>query len=49
MHGFGRLYYPNGKIAYEGGWKNNEFYGKGKVYNYEPVALNSPFNFTDFN
>jgi hypothetical protein len=23
MHGFGKLYYENGKIAYEGHWEND--------------------------
>lgn len=33
MHGFGKLYYENGKIAYEGHWDNDEFNGQGRVYN----------------
>lgn len=33
MEGYGKLYYENGSIAYEGCWKNDEFYGKGRVYN----------------
>ena len=36
MHGWGRLYYENGQIAYEGYWVNDEFHGHGKVYNDEP-------------
>ena len=27
MDGYGLLYYPNEKLAYEGEWKNNAFYG----------------------
>lgn len=49
MHGFGRLFYPSGKIAYEGSWRNNEFSGHGKVYNDLPKEMNHPFDFTDFN
>lgn len=33
MEGYGKLYYENGTIAYEGSWKNDEFNGKGRVYN----------------
>lgn len=33
MHGFGTLYYSNGKVAYEGEWFEDEFHGVGKVYN----------------
>ena len=28
--GKGTLYYPNGKIRYEGEWANNKFEGYGK-------------------
>ena len=48
MDGFGKLYYPNEKLAYEGEWKNNAFNGKGKVYNEEPVELAYSFDFTNF-
>jgi len=27
MDGYGKLYYPNEKLAYEGEWKNNAFFG----------------------
>lgn len=33
MEGFGKLYYQSGKLAYEGMWKNDQFYGKGVLYN----------------
>ena len=33
MHGYGKLYYPTGDLAYEGEFFANEFHGKGKVYN----------------
>ncbi len=36
MDGYGKLYYPNEKLAYEGEWKNNAFNGKGTVYNEDP-------------
>ena len=36
MDGYGKLYYDNDRIAYEGFWKNDEFSGQGKVYNDKP-------------
>lgn len=48
MHGFGKLYYENGKIAYEGHWDDDEFNGQGRVYNSEPVACDEEFNYKDF-
>ena len=33
MEGIGSLYYDSGKPAYEGEWKNDQFHGKGKLYN----------------
>jgi hypothetical protein len=33
MNGYGKLYYQNGDLAYEGYWKNNLFHGRGKVFN----------------
>ena len=49
MHGYGKLYYSNGQLAYEGDWYQDEFHGQGKVYNDNPVLLEEPFDFTDFN
>ncbi len=48
MDGYGKLYYPNAKLAYEGEWKNNAFNGKGKVYNEEPMAFADSFDFRNF-
>ena len=45
MNGYGTLFYPNGKIAYEGEWKVDNFHGKGKVYNDEPLDLKGKFNY----
>jgi len=33
MHGDGKLYYPSGKIAYEGNFKYDKFHGFGKLFN----------------
>lgn len=32
-NGYGVLYYPDDKIAYEGNWSNGDFHGKGKLFN----------------
>lgn len=33
MDGFGSLYYQSGELAYQGMWHNDQFQGKGKLYN----------------
>ncbi len=32
MDGNGTLFYPSGKKAYQGEWKENKFHGKGILY-----------------
>jgi hypothetical protein len=34
MHGYGILFYSNGKTAYEGMWYNDQFQGKGVKKNF---------------
>lgn len=48
MHGEGKLYYSENKLAYEGEWYMDEFHGHGKVYNDNPILLDGPFNYKDF-
>ena len=36
MHGYGLLFYSSGQLAYEGEWFEDEFHGKGRVYNDKP-------------
>ncbi len=48
MDGYGKLYYPSSKLAYEGEWKRNAFNGNGKVYNEEPSNFQDVFNFENF-
>jgi hypothetical protein len=48
MSGFAKLYYQNGDIAYEGSWLDDQFHGKGKIFNDNPVAYLGPFNYADF-
>lgn len=31
-HGFGTWYYPDGKAAYEGEWKNGRIHGNGNIF-----------------
>lgn len=33
MHGKGTLYYADGRIAYQGDWRNDALCGKGILYN----------------
>ncbi len=49
MQGYGRLYYANGQLAYQGDWFQDEFHGQGKVYNDNPAILDGPFDYNDFN
>ena len=48
MQGFGKLYYNDGKLAYEGEWFDNKFNGKGIVLNEEPQPLDQDFDYNDF-
>lgn len=48
MHGWGKLFYEGGKLAYEGNWAHDEFHGYGKVYNDNPVPLDNGFDYTNF-
>lgn len=44
----GKLYYQSGKLAYEGEWRNDQFMGKGVLYNEIPDILESNFNYNNF-
>ena len=33
MDGYGSLYYQSGELAYQGMWKQDQFQGKGRLYN----------------
>jgi hypothetical protein len=48
MDGFGKLYYPTEKLAYEGYWLNNTFNGEGKIYNEVPAYLDEMFDYKNF-
>ena len=49
MYGFGKLYYPNEELAYEGEWENNAVEGSVTVKNDDPMPLDHTFNYKDFN
>lgn len=49
MHGLGKLFYQNGKLAYEGEWQFNTFDGQGTLYNEKPEKIQGGFNYKDFN
>lgn len=49
MDGYAKLYYQNGEIAYEGYWKDDQFHGRGKVFNDSPDEMDGPYDYTDFN
>ena len=48
MHGFGKLYYESGQIAYEGYWAGDNFNGEGRVFNDRPEKVLGEFNYYDF-
>jgi hypothetical protein len=33
MHGYGKLYYDENTLVYEGRWKEDSFHGLGKLFN----------------
>lgn len=49
MDGYGKLFYPNGKTAYQGYWVEDEFNGTGRVYNEvsDENILKSAVNYLD--
>jgi hypothetical protein len=49
MEGPGQLYYQSNKLAYQGEWKNDQFCGKGTLYNEDPEPLRGPYDFRNFN
>ena len=48
MNGHGKLYYSKGVLAYDGQWFEDEFHGRGKIYNDEPVKLEIGFDYRSF-
>ena len=47
MHGQGQLFYPCGKLAYDGQWFREKMQGFGKLYNLNPIV--KKINFKNFN
>ena len=48
MEGYGTLYYPNGKMAYNGQFLGNKFNGFGYVYNEYVAKSDKNFDYTNF-
>lgn len=48
MDGWGKLFYPSGRLAYEGYWKNSKFDGYGKLFNENPIHTET-FDCSNFN
>ena len=48
MDGWGKLFYPSGRLAYEGYWKKGKFEGYGKLFNENPQHIEH-FDYKDFN
>ena len=48
MDGFGSLYYKNGKLAYQGSFKSNQFHGKGEIFNETVETLFVAFDYDNF-
>lgn len=48
MHGKGAIYYPSGKMAYEGEWRHDKLHGKGTLYNEEVIKLSQKYDCRDF-
>jgi hypothetical protein len=48
MEGHGKLYYQSDRLAYEGEWLNDQFSGKGTLYNEFPEPLTDSFNYRNF-
>ena len=48
MNGYGTLYYQENVVAYQGNWANDEFQGKGVLYNDATNTIKGYFDYTDF-
>ena len=50
MCGFGKLYYETQQLAYEGQWYQDQFHGRGVVYNDQPDPVPAEgFDYTNMN
>ena len=48
MDGWGKLFYPSGRLAFEGYWKAGKFDGYGKLFNETPLHVET-FDYSNFN
>lgn len=49
MEGHGTLYYPDGRIAYEGQWHSDSLHGKGVLHNERPIQIKYEYDYSSFN
>jgi hypothetical protein len=49
IDGRGRFFAENGKMEYDGEWKNQLYHGKGTHFNVTPKPRIDPFDFRNFN
>jgi hypothetical protein len=47
MHGFGKLVYQSGRVAYEGHWEDGKYNGQGRLYNEDPFVFTGDYNYKD--
>ena len=48
MDGHGTLYYPDGRVAYEGQWQTDSLHGKGTLINEKPKIIHISYDFRSF-
>ena len=48
MHGFGKLFYDENNLVYEGYWKEDCFNGNGKLFNLDIKPMKSTCDFLNF-
>lgn len=48
MDGYGTLYYPDSRIAYQGLWQNDALHGKGILNNEKPNYIEGNYDFSSF-
>lgn len=44
----GKLFYQSNRLAYQGDWRNDQFSGRGTLYNEYPEPLSVPFDYRNF-
>lgn len=47
IHGYGKLYFSDGTLAFQGNWLCDQINGYGKAFNDKPAQMKNPFNHKD--